>query len=73
MDTEDEETAKEKEKDIYAKRVAAEAGAETRVRVEANAEVRDWDVGILTVVLNKVKTASKRLKMAMVGAEEDTK
>ena len=32
-----------------------EAGAETRVRVEAKAEVRDRDLVILTVVLNKVK------------------
>ena len=66
-------TVREKEKDISAKRVAAEAGAETRFRVEANAEVRDPDVGILTDVLNKFKAASNGLKRAMVGSEEETK
>ena len=58
---------------IAANRVAAEAGADTRVRVEAQDEVRDWDVGILTVVLNKVKTASNRLNREMVCAKEETK
>ena len=38
-------TAREKEKVIATKRVAAEAGAETRVRVEAKANVRNgmWE------------------------------
>ena len=35
-----------------------EAGTENRVRVEAKDEVRDWDLGILTVVLIKVKAES---------------
>ena len=59
--------------DISAKRVAAEGGAETRVRVEAKAEVRYLDVGILANVLNKIKAASNRLKRAMVGSKEETK
>ena len=73
VDLEAEATAREKEKSIAAKRVAAEAGAETRVRVEAKAEVRDWYVGILVVVLNKFKAASNGLNRAMVGSKEDTK
>ena len=72
-DPEAEATARAKEKAIFAKTVAAEAGAETRVRVEAKAEVRDQDVGILTDVLNKVKAAFNGLKRAMVGAKEETK
>ena len=59
--------------DISAKRVAAEGGAETRVRVEAKAEVRYLDVGILANVLNKIKAASNGLKRAMVGSKEETK
>ena len=47
-----------KETSIAAKRVVAEAGAETRVRVEAKSEVRDWDGGVLTDVLNKFKDVS---------------
>ena len=66
-------TVRAKEKAIATKRVASEAGANTGVRVEVNAEVRDWDVGILTVVLNKVKAASNGLKRSMVGAKEETK
>ena len=62
-----------KEKYITAKRVAAESGAETRVRVEAKAEFKDRYVGILTFVLNKFKVESNGLKKAMVGAEEDIK
>ena len=62
-----------KEKYIIAKRVTAEAGAETRVRVEAKAEFKDRYVGILTFVLNKFKVESNGLKKAMVGAEEDIK
>ena len=57
MELEYEDTARAKEKSITAKRVEAEAGAETRVRVEAKAEVRDQDVGVLTDLLNKVKAA----------------
>ena len=53
--------------------MAEEAGAETRVKVEAKAEVRDWDVGILTVVLKNVKDALNALKRTMVGSKEDTK
>ena len=53
--------------------MAAEAGDETRFRVKAKDEVRDWDVGILMDVLNKVKAAPNVLKRAMVGAEGDTK
>ena len=55
MEPEDEATARLKEKAITAKRVAAEAGAETTVRVEAKAEVRYRDVGILADVSKKVK------------------
>ena len=62
-----------KEKIIGAKRVAAETGAETRVRVEAKAEIRKQYVGILTDALNKVKASFNRLKRAMVGSKEDTK
>ena len=49
------------------------AGAETRVRVEAKADIRIQDVGILKYLLNKVKSASNGFKRAMVGAEEETK
>ena len=73
MDTEAEVTARVKEKEIAAKKVAAEAGTMTRVRVEARDEFRDRDVGILRDVLNKVKAESKGLKRAMVGAKEETK
>ena len=73
MEPETKTTVRAKEKAIATKRVASKAGAKSRVRVEVNAEVRDWDVGILTVVLNKVKDASNGLKRAMVGAKEDTK
>ena len=62
-----------KEKYITAKRMAAEAGAETRVRVEAKAEFMDRHVGILTFVLNKVNASSNGFKRAMVGAKEYTK
>ena len=62
-----------KEKAIITKRVVVEAGAETRVRVEAKAEVRDQDVGILTDILNKFKAAFNCLKRAIVGSEEETK
>ena len=36
-----------------------ESGTENRVRVEDKDEVRDWDLGILTVILIKVKAESK--------------
>ena len=67
------ERSRAKEKSIAPKRVAAEDGAETRVRVEAKDDIRDQDVGILTDLLNKVKAESKRLKRTMFGAEEKTK
>ena len=73
MEPESEATARLKEKAIAAKRAAAEAGAVTRVRVKSKTEVRDQDVGILTDVLNTVKTASNELKRAMVRSEEETK
>ena len=73
VDPEAEATARVKEKAIATKRVAAESGADTRVRVEAKAEVRDRYVGILAVILNKVKAISNGLKRAMVVSEEDTK
>ena len=73
MEPEAEAAARAKDKAIVAKRVAVEAGAETRVRVEAKAEVRDQDLGILTVILNKIKAESNGLKREMVGAKEDTK
>ena len=41
MEPESEVTARAKEKVIFVKWVAAEAGAETKVRVEAKADVRD--------------------------------
>ena len=53
--------------------MAAEDDAETGVRVEANADVRNRDVGILTDFLSKVKATYNGLKREMVGAEEDTK
>ena len=55
MEPESEVTERVKDKEISAKRVAAEAGAVTRVRVKAKAEVGYQDLGILTDVLNKVK------------------
>ena len=58
------------EKAIVTKRVVAEAGAETRVRVEAKAEVRDQDVGILKVKFNKFKAVSNVSKRAIVEAKE---
>ena len=73
MEPEYEVKERVKEKCITAYRVAAEAGAETRVRVEANAEVKDWDVGIMTDILNKAKDTTNILKRVMVGAKEDTK
>ena len=73
MDPESEATARAKEKYIATKRVAAEGGDETRVRVEAKDEVRDQNVGILMDVLNKAKASSNGLKRAMVGDEEETK
>ena len=73
MDPEAEATARAKDKATAAKRVVVEASTENRVRVEAKAEFRYWDLGILTVVLNKVKAESNGLKRAMVGAKEDTK
>ena len=73
MDPESGETARAKDKAIAAKRVAVEAGAETSVRVEAKAEVRDRYLGILMVILNKVKSESNGLKRAIVGTKEDTK
>ena len=66
MDPKDKATSREKDKAISAKRVAVESVTETRFRVEAKAEVRDWDVGILTGLLNKVKAESKGLKRVMV-------
>ena len=44
-----------------------------KVKVEANAEVKDWDVGIMTDILNKAKDTTNILKRVMVGAKEDTK
>ena len=72
MDSEAKATKRTKEKDINSKRVA-EAGYLIKFRVEAKAEVRDWDVGILTVILKKVKDASNVMKRVMVGSKEDTK
>ena len=69
MDPEVEVMVREKEKSISAKRVAEEAGAETRVRVEAKAEVVDRDVGILTDFLNKFKASSNGLKREMFVSE----
>ena len=51
MESEAEATARVKERAINSKRVA-EAGAVTKFKVEAKAEFRDWDVGILTDVLH---------------------
>ena len=61
-----------KEKAITSKRVT-EAGAVTRIRVEAKTEFRDQDVGILTEILNKLKAASNGLKRAIVVSKEETK
>ena len=61
------------EKAIATKRVTEESGAETTVRVEAKAQVRDQDVEILKVKFNKFKAASNVLKRAIVEAKEETK
>ena len=66
MEPESEATVRANDKAIAAKGVAVEAGTETRFRVEAKAEVRDWYWEFLTVVLNKVKDESNGLKRAMV-------
>ena len=66
MDPKAKATARANDKAITTKRVAVEAGAETRVRAEDKAEVRDRNLGILTIVLNKVKAESNGLKMVMV-------
>ena len=73
MEPESKATSRAKEKSIAAKRVAAEAGAGTRVRVEAKDEVRYQYVEILTDVLNKVKDEYNRTKMVLVGYKEETK
>ena len=73
VDPEAEAAAMEEEKAIAAYMLAKEAGAETRVRVEAKADVRYRGVGILTDFLNKVKDASNDLNRAMVGSEKETK
>ena len=65
MESKAEVTARVKEKSINSKRVA-EADAVTKVRVEAKAEVRDWDVGILADILNNVKAPYNGLKREMV-------
>ena len=44
----------------------------TKVKVEANAEVRDWDMGILTEILHNVKDPSNGLKRSVVVSKEDT-
>ena len=49
--------------------MTAEAGAETRFRLESKAEVRDQYVGILMDILNKVKAASNGLKRVVVGSK----
>ena len=41
--------------------------------MKSKADVRGWDVGILTYVLNKVKDEFNGLKRAIVGSEEETK
>ena len=73
METKAKLMTRAKDKAIAVKSVAVEAGNETRVRVETKSEVRDRYLGILTVVLNKVKAESNGLKRSMVGAKEDTK
>ena len=73
MDPEAEVTERANYKAIAANRVEAEASAEIMVRVEAKAEVRDRDVGILTEILNKVEALSNGLKRVMVVAKEETK
>ena len=72
MESEAEATARVKEKAINSKRVA-EAGAVTKVRVEAKAEVRYWDVGIFTDILHNVKAPYNELNRAMVVSKEETK
>ena len=71
MDSEAKATERMKEKYINSKRVA-EAGYLIKFRVEAKAEVRDWDVGILTDILNSIKAASNGLKRAMIVSKEET-
>ena len=66
METEEEVRVMVKEKEIPEKRMEVEDGYVTKVRVEAKAEVRDWNVGILTDVLNKVKAVSNGLKSIIV-------
>ena len=66
MEPEAEVAARAKEKSIASKRMAEEAVSETKVRVEAKAEVRDWDVGILADILNNVKAPYNGLKREMV-------
>ena len=73
MDPEAEVTERANYKAIAANRVAAEASAEIMVRVEAKAEVRDRDVGILTEILKKVEAVSNGLNRVMVVAKEETK
>ena len=73
MDPEADVTARAEDKAIYTKRLALEAGADTSVRVKAKAEVRYQYLGILMVVLSKVKDESNVLKREMVGSKEDTK
>ena len=73
MEPEAEATARVKDKPIAANRLVVEAGAETRVRMEAKAEVRDQDLGILTVILNKFKAESNGLNRAMFGSKGDIK
>ena len=70
VDPEAEVTARAKDKYISTERVAAEADAETRVRVEAKDEVRDQDVGVFTEVLNKFKNANNGLKREIFVSEE---
>ena len=72
VESEAEETARVKEKAINSKRVV-EAGAVTKVKVEAKAEVRNWDVGILAEILHNVKASSNRLERKMVVSKKDTK
>ena len=49
--------------------MTAEAGAETRFRLESKAEVRDQYVGIFMDILNKFKAASNGLKRVVVGSK----
>ena len=45
----------------------------TKVRLEAKAEVRYWDVGIFTDILHNVKAPYNELNRAMVVSKEETK